>query len=81
VILNLGFFLGHKSVMKKKRYTYFVSYSHSTGFGCIELFRDSLIDNFNSIKQLCENDIPKSNGLEKVVVLNYQLLKTEDVKS
>lgn len=62
-----------------KRYIYFVSYSHTTGHGCVDIFMNKKIDSFDDIEQLCKITIPKKNGLKNIVVLNYQLLREENV--
>lgn len=57
-----------------KRYTYFVSYTHSKGFGCIEIIQDHPIQRFDDIEMLCKKTIPERNGLEDITVLTYKLL-------
>ena len=58
----------------KTQYNYFVSYSHSTGLGCIEIFMDKEINSFDDIEELCKNTIPNKNGLKEITVINFQLL-------
>ena len=54
-------------------YTYFVSYSHEQGFGCMELFCERRIKNFSDIQETKKN-IEDKTKLRKVVIINYILL-------
>ena len=53
-----------------KKYVYFVSYSHPSGFGQIEIFRDKKISNYKDILEVREV-IKKSNGFENIIIINY----------
>lgn len=73
-----------------KKYVYFVSYSHkgfdgnSGGFGCSELSSDCLVTSFADIQTLIASieagarEQGQTAALTGVVILNYQLLRTED---
>jgi hypothetical protein len=67
---------------KKIRYVYFLSYSYASGIQCgngrLEIVANKEIKSMEDIIG-CERSISEINGYEKIVVLNYQLLRTEEV--
>lgn len=60
------------------RYIYFIGYAHSKGFGMMEVNRDAPITLMDEIKEICLI-IEKRDDLHSVVVLSFQLLRTENV--
>lgn len=54
-------------------YTYFISYSHNKGNGCMELFRNKKIKTFDDIKSI-NKFIEDTYKLKQVIVNNYILL-------
>ncbi|MDT8902204.1 hypothetical protein [Anaeroselena agilis] len=55
---------------------YFVSYYFLDGFGCLEIIRKQAISNFDDIHEIC-NLIEQEKGYTGVVLLNYQLLRSD----
>ena len=60
--------------LKKKKYTYFISYFHQNGNGCACIIRYRKIDSWDEIQSL-RKFIEEKNGLENVIVINYRRLK------
>lgn len=59
-------------------YRYFVSYTTDCGsFGHAEVVLDGELDCFNDIKLISEH-LAKQNSHTRVIILNYQLMGTEE---
>ena len=62
-------------MFKKERYLYNVAYFHSNGNGCSQIIRNTTINSlqeFDSVRHFIE----ETNNLERVVIINYQLITT-----
>lgn len=57
------------------KYVYFVSFSHSEGFGNIEITVGTPIDNFDKINQIQDLIMSNEEDFEEVVVMNFVLLE------
>lgn len=56
----------------EKFYTYFISYSYSSGSGMIEMRTKNKIESFDDLVAI-RDEIKKSNGLD-VTIMNFILL-------
>jgi hypothetical protein len=59
------------------KYVYFVSFSYVGGFGSVEMTSAERYTTFVHVKE-AQEIIARETGLRDPVVLNYQLLRTED---
>ena len=63
--------------MERKIFRYFVSYSHTMGFGNVEMLLDNVIDDYNDIKEVQKVLVDSYKAVEPVVI-SYQLLRIEE---
>ena len=61
-----------------KTYIYFVSFSHSNGFGNLEILRASEIITMNDIKGIERTIIELNKKLFGAVLINYKLLRIDE---
>lgn len=58
------------------RYIYFCSYAYLGGFGNVTVLRECPLDSSEKIEEL-QLDIARYNKINRVVILNFVLLKKE----
>ena len=62
--------------MKKKWYLYSISFFHSNGNGCVQIWRDEKINSFEQF-EIVRDFICKKNNLENVAIINIMLICKE----
>lgn len=62
--------------MKKKWYLYAISFFHSNGNGCVQIWRDKKINSFEQFEDV-RNFICKENNLKGVAIINIMLICKE----
>lgn len=60
------------------KYVYFVSYAHGSGFGNGEIALFKEINSYEDIETMNQLIVDKEGFNPFTIVLNYQLLRTED---
>lgn len=59
------------------KYKYFISYSHSRGFGASEFYRDCPISDYGDLKAIAKI-IEQENDVRSVVVINFRRFENEE---
>lgn len=57
-------------------FKYFVSYSHTTGFGMCEIFQPYPIDSFEDVVEIATHLQDENPKLGRIVILSWQLLES-----
>lgn len=56
---------------------YFISYSHSRGFGASEFYRDHLISDYEDLKAIAKI-IEHEDNVHSVVIINFRRFEDEE---
>lgn len=56
---------------------YFISYSHSRGFGASEFYRDRPISDYEDLKAMAKI-IEHENNVHSVVIINFRRFEDEE---
>lgn len=59
--------------MKTKQYLYAISFFHSNGNGCVQIWRTKKINSFEEFEKV-RDFICKENNLESVAIINIMLI-------
>lgn len=71
---------GIKDKMEKEK-VYFVSYSHSKGNGCCEIYMEKKIESYNDIKEIIERIEESKEDVCDVIVMYFKELKKRTKES
>jgi hypothetical protein len=61
-----------------KTYIYYVAYNHPRGFGACQVFWAAPIEDLTQIHAIADQILTATPQLGQVVVMSFQLLRTEE---